>query len=180
MRYYDPDKGSITLDGHDLRKLDLEWLRENIGYVQQEPFLFAGTIKENLEFGKANLTEEEILEALKYSNAFNFVSAFEKGIDTFVGEGGSQLSGGQKQRIGIARVLLRKPEILILDEATSALDNKNEVLVQESLDVIPNMKTINVAHRATSIMNSDKIFVMEKGKVAEEGSFFELEFFSKF
>lgn len=130
MRFYDPDQGRVTLDGHDLRTLDLVWLRQQIGYVGQEPVLFATSIKENLLFGNENATNEEIIEALKMAEAYDFVNSLEQKLDTYVGYGGGQLSGGQKQRIAIARAILRKPRIMLLDEATSALDRRNERLIQ--------------------------------------------------
>lgn len=125
MRFYDPDEGRITLDGVDLRDLDLNWLRRQMGYVGQEPVLFATTIRENLLFGKEDATEEEIIQALNAAEALTFVNQLENKLETYVGIGGGQLSGGQKQRIAIARALLKKPKILLLDEATSALDREN-------------------------------------------------------
>ena len=125
MRFYDPNEGRITLDGIDLKDLDLDWLRKKIGYVGQEPVLFAASIRENLLFGREEATPQEIETALKKAEAFEFVCSLDKGVDTFVGELGSQLSGGQKQRISIARALLNNPRILLLDEATSALDSRN-------------------------------------------------------
>lgn len=125
MRFYDPDEGRITLDGADLRDLDLNWLRRQMGYVGQEPVLFATTIRENLLFGKEDATEEEIIQALSAAEALAFVNQLENKLETYVGIGGGQLSGGQKQRIAIARALLKKPKILLLDEATSALDREN-------------------------------------------------------
>lgn len=125
MRFYDPDEGRITLDGVDLRDLDLNWLRRQMGYVGQEPVLFATTIRENLLFGKEDATEEEIIQVLSAAEALAFVNQLENKLETYVGIGGGQLSGGQKQRIAIARALLKKPKILLLDEATSALDREN-------------------------------------------------------
>lgn len=125
MRFYDPDEGRVLLDGHDLRTLDLIWLRQQIGYVGQEPVLFATSIKENLLFGNENATDEDIKTALKMAEAYDFVQSLEQKLDTYVGYGGGQLSGGQKQRIAIARAILRKPKIMLLDEATSALDRRN-------------------------------------------------------
>ena len=152
MRYYDPDEGRIILDGIDIRYLDLRWLRENIGYVGQEPVLFAASIKENLLFGKENATDEEIDEALKKAEAYKFVYELEDKLNTFVGMGGGQLTGGQKQRIAIARVLLKNPKILLFDEATSTLDKRNERMIQKTLNSIATGRTsITVAHRVETI-----------------------------
>lgn len=134
MRFYDPDEGKISLDGVDLKQLDLNWLRNQIGYVGQEPVLFATTIKENLLFGKEDATEAEINEALRRAEANQFVDKLKDKLETYVGSGGGQLSGGQKQRIAIARALLKNPKILLLDEATSALDRRNERLIQKTLN----------------------------------------------
>ena len=149
MRYYDPDEGRITLDGYDIRDLDLGWLRENIGYVGQEPVLFAASIKENLLFGKENATDEEIDEALKKAEAYKFVYELEDKLNTFVG---GQLTGGQKQRIAIARVLLKNPKIFLFDEATSTLGRRNERLIQKTLNSVATGRTsITVAHRVETI-----------------------------
>lgn len=136
MRFYDPDEGTITIDGHDLKTIDLIWLREVIGYVGQEPVLFDTTIRENLLFANDKATQEQLESALKKAEALEFVKKLEKGMDTNVGLGGGQISGGQKQRIAIARAILRDPKILLLDEATSALDRKNEKLIQRTLNKI--------------------------------------------
>ena len=172
MRFYDPDVGRITLDGHDIRDLDLQWLRSLIGYVGQEPFLFAATLRENFRFSKEDATDAEIIDALRKAEAYDFVLSLKDQLDTYVGEGGNQLSGGQKQRIAIARALLKNPKILLLDEATSALDRKNEKSIQKTLDKVALGKTsITVAHRVTTIMNSDLIYVLENGQVSEKGKF---------
>lgn len=134
MRFYDPDEGSVSLDGIDLRDLDLDWLRNQIGYVGQEPVLFATSIKENLLLAKPEATEEEMKECLEKAQALVFTSELADKLETFVGAGGSQLSGGQKQRIAIARALLKKPQLLLMDEATSALDPVNEGLILKTLN----------------------------------------------
>jgi ATP-binding cassette subfamily B (MDR/TAP) protein 1 len=181
MRFYDPDEGRVLLDGVDLRNIDLIWLRQQIGYVGQEPVLFATSIKENLLFGKENATDEEIVSALKMAEAWDFVPALEDKLETYVGYGGGQLSGGQKQRIAIARAILRKPRIMLLDEATSALDRRNERLIQETLEkVTADVTTITVAHRVKTIMNSDVIFVLDKGGIQESGKFRDLSLFKNY
>ena len=170
-RFYDPLEGNILFDGINLKDYNLVGLRKFIGYVGQEPVLFAMSIKDNLMLAKPEATDTELKEALEKANAWNFVQMLEKKIDTFVGVGGCQLSGGQKQRIAIARAILQNPSILLLDESTSALDRKNEKEIQETLDTFSkNRTTITIAHRLTTIMNSDVIFVLENGKVCEQGS----------
>jgi ATP-binding cassette, subfamily B (MDR/TAP), member 1 len=167
MRFYEPDQGRITLDGIDLKELDLYWLRNQIGYVGQEPVLFATTLKENLLFGNEKATDEQINQALREAEALDFVEKLKEGLDTYVGTGGGQISGGQKQRIAIARALLKNPRILLLDEATSALDRRNERLIQNTLNKIAEDKvTLTIAHRIKTIMNCGHIFVMDKGSVA--------------
>lgn len=157
-------------DGQDIKQLNLKSLRQHIGYVSQEPVLFATSIRENLKYGKEDATESEMVAALKDANAWEFVEKTEHKLDTFVGVGGGQFSGGQKQRIAIARALLKNPSILLLDEATSALDKNNEQLIQQALDRLSqNRTTITIAHRLTSIMDSDIIFVIDNGKVVQQG-----------
>lgn len=175
-RFYDPDSGHIYLDGIELRKLNISWLRQQIGLVGQEPVLFNETIRTNIMYGKqGNVTEEELIEATKISNAHNFISSLPNGYDTFVGERGAQLSGGQKQRIAIARAVLKDPRILLLDEATSALDAASERLVQDALDkVMENRTTVIIAHRLTTIRGADVIAVVKNGVIAEKGRHEEL------
>ncbi|TMW60931.1 hypothetical protein Poli38472_000973 [Pythium oligandrum] len=172
-RFYDPAAGTVTLDGADLRKLRLPWLREHISLVSQEPVLFAGTIAENIAMGKPGATRDDVIEAAKKANAYDFISNFPNGFDTDVGDRGAQVSGGQKQRIAIARAILRDPEVLLLDEATSALDNESERVVQESLDRLLALKkrtTIIVAHRLSTIRNADLIAVTKDGAIVEQGT----------
>jgi len=174
-RFYDLVGGSITLDGVDTRELNLKWLRSNIGYVSQEPVLFATTIKENMLLVKEDATDEEIWDALKHANADEFVRHLPKQLDTYVGASGTQLSGGQKQRLAIARAILKNPRILLLDEATSALDRKNEAEIQKTLDEISQGRTtIVIAHRLSTVMNADHIIVFDKGNIVEEGKHEEL------
>ena len=172
MRFYDPDEGRITLDGHDLKEYNLNWLRRQIGYVGQEPYLFEGTIKDNLLVGNPNATDEDIQVALHEAEALGFVSELEGKFNYNVGYGGSNLSGGQKQRIAIARAIMRKPKILILDEATSALDRRNEKLIQKTLDNISKgVTTLTIAHRVKTIMDAHQIFVLKEGLLDEVGQF---------
>ncbi|XP_052184670.1 putative multidrug resistance protein [Diospyros lotus] len=174
-RFYDPVKGSIRLDGHKLKRLQLKWLRSQMGMVNQEPILFATSIMENILFGKEGASMELITAAAKAANAHNFISKLPEGYDTQVGQFGVQLSGGQKQRIAIARALLRDPRILLLDEATSALDAKSEKVVQEALDQASTGRTtIIIAHRLATIRKADTIVVLQSGKVVESGSHDEL------
>ncbi|GMF37206.1 unnamed protein product [Phytophthora fragariaefolia] len=172
-RFYDPAAGVVTLDGNNLKDLNLQWLREHVSLVSQEPVLFAGTIAENIELGKPGSTREEIVEAAKKANAFEFISNFPNGFDTDVGDRGAQVSGGQKQRIAIARAILRDPAVLLLDEATSALDNESERVVQASLDRLLTLKqrtTIIVAHRLSTIRNANLIAVTHDGAIVEQGT----------
>ena len=174
-RFYDVDSGSIKIDGLDVRNIELESLRNSIGIVQQDVYLFSGTIKENIGYGKENASDLEIEEAAKLAGAFDFIMQLENGFDTYVGERGVKLSGGQKQRISIARVFLKNPPILILDEATSALDNTSERIVQKSLELLSKGRTtITIAHRLSTIVNSDKILVLTENGIEETGSHKEL------
>ncbi len=174
-RFYEITGGSIKIDGTDIRDVTLNSLRENIGVVQQDVYLFSGTVRENIEYGRPGATDEEIREAARLAGAEDFIDNLPDGFDTYVGERGVKLSGGQKQRISIARVFLKNPKILILDEATSALDNESEYLVQQSLERLSKGRTtITVAHRLTTIKNADKILVITKDGIAESGSHQEL------
>ncbi|KAM4688620.1 ATP-dependent translocase ABCB1-like [Discoglossus pictus] len=171
QRFYDPLNGEITLDGHDLRTLNVKWLRENIGVVSQEPVLFGTTISENIRYGREDVTDREIQQAAKEANAFDFISKLPDAINTSVGERGAQLSGGQKQRIAIARALVRNPKILLLDEATSALDTQSEAIVQAALDKARTGRTtIVIAHRLSTIRTADVIAGFQDGVVVEQGS----------
>lgn len=167
--------GEILIDGTDIRKFSLDSLRRNIGIVQQDVFLFAGTIRENILYGRPDATEEDIHEAAKRANIHDYIMTLEKGYDTEIGERGVKLSGGQKQRLSIARVFLKDPAILILDEATSALDNTTEVLIQQSLDELcKGRTTLVVAHRLSTIRNADEIAVVIDGEIKERGTHEEL------
>ena len=164
-------KGSILIDGQDLRDLTLESVRRNIGIVQQDVFLFVGTIRENILYGRPDATEEEVYEAARRANIHDYIMTLEKGYDTEIGERGVKLSGGQKQRLSIARVFLKDPAILILDEATSALDNTTEVLIQQALDELcKGRTTLVVAHRLSTIRNADEIAVVLDGRITERGT----------
>ena len=169
------DCGEILIDGHDISTLTLDSVRKNIGIVQQDVFLFAGTIKENILYGRPDATEEEIIDAAKKANIHDYIMTLQNGYETEIGERGVKLSGGQKQRISIARVFLKNPAILILDEATSALDNTTEVLIQEALDELcKGRTTLVVAHRLSTIRNADEIVVVTEGVIAERGTHEEL------
>ncbi|KAJ3361960.1 Multidrug resistance protein 1 [Allomyces javanicus] len=171
-RYYVPASGAITLDGTPIDKLSIEWLRGQIGHIQQEPILFAGTIRENVALGSpVPVDDKQILDSLRMANAYNFVMDLPDKLDTYLGESGAALSGGQKQRIAIARALIRNPKIMLLDEATSALDTQSEAIVQEALDnAVQGRTTIVIAHRLSTIRNADMIVVMKKGVIVETGS----------
>lgn len=174
-RFYEIDKGSVKIDGLDIRDIKLKSLRANIGIVQQDVYMFSGTIKENIAYGKPGATDEEIIQAAKRANAHEFIMGLEEGYDTYVGERGVKLSGGQKQRISIARVFLKNPPILILDEATSALDNESEKYIQRSLeDLAKNRTTVVIAHRLSTIRNADNIIVLTEDGIQEEGTHEEL------
>nr|XP_015214468.1 PREDICTED: bile salt export pump-like [Lepisosteus oculatus] len=175
QRFYDPKEGMVTLDGHDIRSLNIQWLRSLIGIVEQEPVLFATTIAENIRYGREDASMEDIVRAAKEANAFSFIMDLPQKFDTLVGEGGGQMSGGQKQRIAIARALVRNPRILLLDMATSALDNESEAVVQEALDKVRmGRTTISIAHRLSTIKNADVIVGFEHGQAVERGKHDEL------
>jgi len=170
MHFYDIDKGKISIGNQDVKNIDLQRLRGNIGIVPQEVLMFGGTIRENISYGKHHATEEEILVAAKDSNCLEFIEQFPEGLDTVVGERGIKLSGGQKQRIAIARAILKDPSILVLDEATSSLDAESEKLVQQALDrLMENRTSIIIAHRLSTIKNVDQIYVIENGVIVEKG-----------
>ena len=169
-RLYDVTGGSVTFDGRDVRTLDLTWLRNHVGVVSQETYLFNGTIRENLLYAKPEATEEEIIEACKKANIYDFIENQENGLDTMVGNRGLKLSGGEKQRISIARVLLKDPTLLIFDEATSALDSISEAKIQEAIDpLIESRTSILIAHRLSTILAADEILVVKDGVIAERG-----------
>ena len=167
MRFYDPIQGTVLIDGERLDSLKLRSFRKQIGYVSQEPILFNCSIKENILLGCPEATDQEIIEALKMANAWDFVDKYPQKLETNVGAGGGQLSGGQKQRIALARAIIKKPKILIFDEATSALDKKNEAEVQKAINEmkkkIGNITTITIAHRLSTIKEADRILVLKKG-----------------
>jgi ATP-binding cassette subfamily B protein len=175
LRFYDPDAGTVLIDGSDLRNWEPEHLRAHTGVVSQEPVLFSGTVRENVLYGDLDASDERVVDALKAANAWEFVSEFEEGLETIVGERGVRLSGGQKQRVAIARALLKDPTFLILDEATSSLDVKSEALVQEALErLMRDRTTLIIAHRLSTVSNADRIVVLDRGRVVETGSHGEL------
>jgi len=169
------DSGSILIDGQDIQHVTLKSLREDIGIVQQEVYLFSGSVADNIAYGKPGATREEIVEAARLAGAERFIRALKDGFDTYVGERGVKLSGGQKQRIAIARVFLKNPPILILDEATSALDNESEILVGQSLEKLAHGRTtLTIAHRLTTIKDYDRILVLGAEGIEESGTHDEL------
>ncbi len=174
-RFYELTKGDITIDGQSIKDITLKSLRGNIGVVQQDVYLFSGSVRDNITYGCTDATEEQIVEAAKSAGAHEFIMSLPNGYDTYVGERGVKLSGGQKQRISIARLFLKNPPILILDEATSALDNESEILVQKSLERLAKGKTtFTIAHRLTTIRNATKIIVLTEDGISETGSHSEL------
>ena len=174
-RFYDVTKGSISIDDEEIRNVKLKSLRNNIGMVQQDVYLFAGTIYENIKYGKPTATKEEVIAAAKEANAYDFIMSLPNGFDTDIGQRGIKLSGGQKQRLSIARVFLKNPPILIFDEATSALDNESEKVVQESMEKLAkNRTTLVIAHRLSTIRNAEKILVLTENGIEEQGTHNEL------
>lgn len=174
-RFYDVNSGVIRIDDENIKNITIDSLRDSIGIVQQDVYLFSGTVKDNIRYGKENATEEEIVKAAELAGALDFIKDLPDGFDTYIGERGIKLSGGQKQRISIARVFLKNPQILILDEATSALDNRSEAIVQQSLEKLSKGRTtLTIAHRLSTIINADEILVLTYDGIAERGSHKEL------
>ena len=174
-RFYDPDRGVVRLDGHDLRDLQITSLRSHIGIVNQETILFSGTILENLLLARPDANQEAVRKALEAANALDFIEKMPEGLWTEIGERGAQLSGGQKQRIALARAFLRNPRILILDEATSALDSKSEHHIQRALArLLKNRTSIVIAHRLSTVLSAHKIVVIEHGRIVETGGHVDL------
>ena len=169
-RLYDVTGGEVKFDGIDVRKLDLAWLRSNIGIVSQETYLFNGTIRDNLLYAKPDATEEDLIEACKQANIYDFIQEQPDGFESMVGNRGLKLSGGEKQRLSIARVLLKNPALLIFDEATSALDSISEKKIQDAIDPLIETRTsILIAHRLSTILAADEILVLKDGKIVEKG-----------
>lgn len=174
-RFYDATNGSITIDGQDIRKVTLDSLREQVGIVPQETVLFNGSVYDNILYGRLDATREEVEAAAKAANAHDFIMQLPNGYETMLGDRGMNISGGQRQRISIARAILKNPQILILDEATSALDTESERVVQEALDrLMVGRTSFVIAHRLSTIKNADKIMVLEKGQLIEQGNHDEL------
>lgn len=175
LRFYEPNSGTICLGDRNITEFNIKSLRSQIGYVSQEPVLFAKSIMENIRMARTEATDEECIQAAKFANAHDFISEFPDKYNTLVGPRGSQLSGGQKQRVAIARALLRDPKLLLLDEATSALDNNSEVVVQEALNkLMVGRTTLIVAHRLSTVRNADLILVVKGGEIVESGKYDDL------
>ena len=170
-RFYEPQQGSICIDGHNIMELKQKFLRENIGLVNQNVFLFDSTIRENIMYGNLNADEEQLIDAAKKANIYDFIQTLPEGFDSLVGERGVKLSGGQKQRISIARVFLKDPPIFIFDEATSSLDTESESLIQKSLELLSqNRTTIIIAHRLSTVRTADTLFIIKQGRIVEQGT----------
>jgi len=174
-RFYDPASGQVLIDGHDLRNVALRSLRQNIGMVMQESFLFAGSLRDNIKYGRPDATDQQVVQAAIAANAHDFIMEFADGYETRVGERGGRLSGGQRQRITIARAILSNPRILILDEATSDLDSESEALIQDALEkLMKGRTTFIIAHRLSTVTHADKILVVDDGHIVERGTHAEL------
>lgn len=174
-RFYDPQAGSVLLDGVDFRSLDVRWLRQQIGFVEQEPTLFDRSVAENVTYGKPNATRREVRGACELANAAEFIEELPLGYESAPGEKGVRISGGQKQRLAIARAVLKQPSLLLLDEATSALDSANEAAVQAALDrLMVGRTTVVIAHRLSTVVRASQIIVMRKGEAVERGNHEEL------
>jgi ATP-binding cassette subfamily B protein len=174
-RFYEPVSGSVLVDGVDYRECSQIWLQSNLGYVLQSPHLFSGTIMENIRYSRLDATDEEVVEAAKLVNAYDFITRFEKGFDTDVGEGGNRLSSGEKQLVSFARAVLSRSKIFVLDEATSSIDTETEARIQKAIDAVLVSKTsFIVAHRLSTIRSCDRILVIREGKIQEAGSHKEL------
>ena len=175
MRFYDPTQGTIELDGVDLRKVSLEDFRRQVGVVLQESYLFPGSVKDNIAYGRPDATLEEVIGAAKAANAHDFIVSFPDGYDSYVGERGQRLSGGERQRIAIARAILHNPKILVLDEATASVDTETERMIQEALERLIDGRTVfAIAHRLSTLRNADRLVVIDDGKIAEVGTHDEL------
>jgi ATP-binding cassette subfamily B protein len=174
-RFYEISSGGIYIDGKNIQDVTMESLRGNIGIVQQDVFLFSGSVYENILYGNLDATKEEVIEATKKANAYEFIMDMPNGFDTYIGERGVKLSGGQKQRLSIARMFLKNPPILILDEATSSLDNKSEAVIQESInELAKDRTTFIIAHRMATIRNAERIIVLTENGIEEDGTHTEL------
>jgi subfamily B ATP-binding cassette protein MsbA len=174
-RFFDVDEGTIRVDGHDIRDTELKTFLNHVALVPQETLLFGGTIRENILYGKLDATDEELDQAARFANAYDFIKDLDQGYNTVVGEKGVKLSGGERQRIAIARAILKNPKILILDEATSSLDNQSETLIQDALEhLMRGRTTLIIAHRLSTVHNADRIVVLDKGRVVESGNHKEL------
>jgi subfamily B ATP-binding cassette protein MsbA len=174
-RFYDPQQGSVKIDGYDIRDISLESLKKNLAFVDQETFLFNGSIKDNIRYGMLDADDQAVVEAARQAYADEFIAKLPQGYDTSIGDRGVRLSGGQRQRLCVARALLKDAPILILDEATSALDTESEAMVQKALvNLMENRTTLVIAHRLSTIMHADRIVVLDQGRVAEVGSHQEL------